>query len=769
MQITEKDAIRGFAMFLPNAEDQYGNQILDHLILEALATIPPSTFSNPFEIKNLIRQLFKINYEEEEILGAAKRLKRKGRVNITYPHNRTEKPNIQIEEETAQKVSENVVSVRALEAEVFDLWRSQLKSKYGIDHGRKDKIESIIDGLKMFLGKLSIIHGKEAVSILYPDNQKAKNWVSSIKDSVLSSIDSIEDSVKAYLYVEIPSFFENADSSRRLYINNLFNSSFLWHLIQIDEQCSNLVRNVTSGQTLILDNNILYNLIGLDGKEMLRSIHALLGIAAKLGYKLAVTAKTIEEFHESLDFHLKKLHQKPPYPRELAKVAAEVLKADSVISVYWDEFAQTGISIEEFISEKILLDPILEKLSIRVINKYHRDIDESEELTEEMAILSRFCPEHTNDFVIEHDAFHKILIKKLRKGEKFKFSDAKFWFLTNDTKLPRYAIESSRGRTGRIPFCITTSQFVQTNRPLLARTNNSEEFEESFHHLVTRPYLRTMLQHFQFTKISERVLDRLARYDDLDPKFAFKIATNHLFLKQISPDSSVEIIDDKIQHELSDIADSLREEKKEIERKLNAESKKRLEVEKENRAKEEENRLLKTRVENLDKEVANIGSSIEVLTEKKRRGDLDREKLENALWKERYKRYSDNHINKIASEAGRKFENYRRKMPQRIILFLFCTVVIITLFVLSEDLDLTSVQSFFGLSEGVAKSIKGGLAFLLAIIPGVIFNSNRNQYWAYLFKYSHFEERMKEEYLNEIKKNRPTLSYEEFKESDIAT
>ncbi len=198
----------------------------------------------------------------------------------------------------------------------------------------------------------------------------------------------------------------------------------------------------------------------------------------------------------------------------------------------------------------------------QITNKFRKDIEDSEELLNAESILTRACGDNFNPAIVEHDAFHQVFINKIRKGPKHSFSDATAWFLTHDTKLPAFDREARRGRP-YLPFCIMTDQWAQINRPLLSRTQNQEEYEESFHQLVTQPFLRTMFSTVAMEESYNEVLGRMTRYKNMTPKLALAIVTDTHFIQGIQNDTEQEI-DEKVDNKLVDIATQLEEKNRDL-------------------------------------------------------------------------------------------------------------------------------------------------------------------------------------------------------------
>ena len=553
-----KEAIFRLAHFDPTFTNEYGNRVIDYLVLDALAAYGPLTVVTASEVKEHIKRVFKLDFAEEEINASAKRLDQKNMVSYIEAE-RGEKPKFQVLSGAESEIQNNLNQIKGVEDEVINNWTEEVSDKYKEYPIVKDKIEFIVGNLRLFISKMFIRHGIECVAILYPESSKPQQWLRSIESGILETLPKIDPFVDEIAKLEIPSFFKNLDPKRKLYITNLFNSSFYWHLIQVDEKCSKLLQKVTRGQKLYLDNNILYSLVGFDGMNMLKAAHIMLNLAKSLGYELGITNKTIDEFHESLNWQMKQLKQRPPLPKELARIATMNLEKDSFLTCYWDEFVKNGTSIEEFISEKSHLENILGGLEIRETNEFRKDIEESQELLNEESIL-RSSTSVDRDYIVEHDAYHRVFINKIRKGPKYHFHEAVAWFLTHDSKLPVYDRAARKGKPF-LPFCITSDQWVQVNRPLLTRTASQEEYEESFYTLVTLPFLRTMIPVSSLEKAYNEVLGRLARYKEMNSQLALNITADKHFMVTIASETDEQKKDEKIESKFVDIAAQLQREK----------------------------------------------------------------------------------------------------------------------------------------------------------------------------------------------------------------
>jgi len=555
------------AHFKPLITDDFGNQILDYLVLDALSTFGVLLSPDPKEIKNYIKELFLVDFEESEIIDAARRLEKKEYIEIIEADTKWDFPKFKIKAEISQKITENVNSVREIEEIVFEDWKQELIKKYKSHPTVSKKINEIIDCFKDFLSIIFHRHGIECINLLYPNNSKANKWIERVKGSIIDELKEKNRTIKSVIRIEIPIFFQKQDENRKLYLFQLLNSSFFWHLIQIDENCSELFKEVIRGQKLFIDNNILYHLVGINGKNILTSTHNILKFAKELGYELWVTSKTLEEFNESLIWNMKEYKRNIPVPIELAEMAVECLGEQSFLTSYWKEFVSTGLTIEEFVAEKSNIDELINGLGINVTDEFKEEIEKSKELKHEESILRGVTDFPLNPNVVEHDAFHKILISKVRNGSKYHFQDAVAWFLTSDSKLPTYDRVSRKGKSC-LPFCITTNQWIQVNRPLLSRTSETKELEESFHVLVTLPFIRAMTSSLDLDSAYQDVLGKLAKFERMNPQLAFQIIADSHFMYSISQEDKNDVPLEKLENKFVDIASQMRVTNEEIEKEL---------------------------------------------------------------------------------------------------------------------------------------------------------------------------------------------------------
>lgn len=635
------------AHFNPDFKDKFGNQILDYLLLDSLSSCGPLIMQSVSDIAVYIRNAFGLEFEDAEIIASGRRLAQKEIIEINDSEYREDYPTFKILPGTQQKIQSNVTKTLEIENCVYEEWKQELKEKYNNHPKIVTKLDELTHLLQVFLSKLLQRHGVECVALLYPKDRKATTWFENLGADILEEILPDENFLKSIFQIEVASFFRSDNEVRRHYITSLLNSSYFWHLIQVDDEFTESIKTITSGQKLFLDANILYNLVGLTGQNSYKAINNLIDFAKQLNYRIYVTTKTIDEFQYSVNRKFSKLQSKPPIPRDLAKIAAEQLDEDSILACYWREYAESNRSIEDFISDKIHITSVLKRLGISIYDKYRDEIEASKELKDEESILRNACGNHFNQHIVEHDAFHRILINKLRKRPKLQFHKAVAWFLTQDSKLNQYSKVARKG-VNSLPFCITSNLWIQINRPLLPRTNTKNEFEESFYLLVTRPYIRSITSSFSLDDAYERVMSQLGRYNNMNPQFALNVVADRHFLITLALENDQEKVDEKLNNRFIDVANELILEKSEVLEKYSKAQREIKKIESEKASYEEQ-------IEGISNSAGRMEAEIQTLKKEKASNkqvfDQTLEKMEKKL--ENQKSESDNDLKQLKNKFTR--------------------------------------------------------------------------------------------------------------------
>ncbi|MGA9313634.1 MAG: hypothetical protein WBV77_03285, partial [Solirubrobacteraceae bacterium] len=146
-------------------------------------------------------------------------------------------------------------------------------------------------------------------------------------------------------------------------------------------------------------------------------------------------------------------------------------------------------------------------------------------------------PYQKEPIVLEHDAKCRLLIERLRGAGNLTVSNARYWFLTYDTKLPRFAmrVPDNGDRAPDLPFCISPSAWVQIIRALTPRT---DDFDRTIVDLLTSPYVG--YRRAVDPSVVQEVVGRMDHMEDASPEMAIAVLTDTAVVSEIEEAVSME-------------------------------------------------------------------------------------------------------------------------------------------------------------------------------------------------------------------------------------
>jgi hypothetical protein len=174
------------------------------------------------------------------------------------------------------------------------------------------------------------------------------------------------------------------------------------------------------------------------------------------------------------------------------------------------------------------------------VNQNRKAIDQ------QLVLLDRFLGERDKDEAVkEHDVKHRLLIERLRGEGNVTFTNARYWFLTRDSKLPRYAMATVDSETVELPFCAGTSAWVQVMRAFTPRT---EDFDKSLVELLATPYLRYRGGPGVSSRVVDAVIGRVDAYKGASPKLAAEVLADTALTESIAAAQTEADRDAQVEH-----------------------------------------------------------------------------------------------------------------------------------------------------------------------------------------------------------------------------
>src|SRR3989339_889887 len=466
-----QNILNKLAHILPATKQGVTGQVIEFIIEQTLFELGQNKTLK--EISAGIGSIFLLKFSSEEVSEILEKLQEKNHIIKSSSHKYS------LRDVYVSKFKELHQNIELTEQKIFSEWAGYIKSKYS--KLSKEEILSLEKDLHFYINRMFCKHGAECAVLLYPDNQKINNLINKYS----------EGKIKKYLK------------------ENFRNYKFY------------------------LDTNILYSLFDLTDPKGKNVVENVLKKCEHFGIKLAVTEKTITEMKLSIKTKSRELLNSKPIKRELAGAAADLVSEDSFIAAYWRLFHKTGIKKQDFIQKFNYIEELLKARGIEIEYQYHKFLEE--EILEEIKILQNTSAGNKAEVVAEHDVFYRLLIRYLRDKAKYEKSDKRYWFLTFDSQLLPYSLETRNEHES--PFIIFPHQIFQILRPFTERTDN---FDQTFIELFSRPHIKSsegILPH----DIAERILSTISSYKDLPTNVAIDIIMDANFQEAILSEESKKI------------------------------------------------------------------------------------------------------------------------------------------------------------------------------------------------------------------------------------
>jgi len=339
-----------------------------------------------------------------------------------------------IEEEEFERIVETIKKRR----EIFE----KLESKIIINVKRKDESNLVnpqmaVKIFQNFIYSFLLTESNFIADILFCRNVHEISSSTNILDNILSEVEDAE--VRKVIRRSI---IEALGSTNEKFIHTLYEAILnliSLRMFSIDPSGSLWEKRSLSGKTFILDTNVLFALIIPDHPQHTVT-NKMISITKKLGVKYTFTRRTKQEWLEVLE----KANQRFRFlsstrPSLLEKVEDIFIhsyfkRRETDPSLTWREYyskmkqiedlARTsGIQLceekEEYVSDAASLK-ILEYLSDEVYRSGRKRLN------------ARFIKSR---FVSEHDAYHLLLVRRIREKSSSRSRGPSYWFLTYDVSL----------------------------------------------------------------------------------------------------------------------------------------------------------------------------------------------------------------------------------------------------------------------------------------------------------------------------------------------
>jgi hypothetical protein len=453
---------------------------LQRLIFGA-ASIDGGDFETLAACRESLLTLWNLEFEIEEIRTAVDALEGQGRCVRT-------RAGFSITEEAMSELAARVDEANQFQATAFEEWETATRAK-APDLEDSD-FQILREDLDLWLRHIVVRHGVEGALLLYPEDARARAVIDAIDAEGLGILPSRAERISEVREEALRAFVRNPTEAQRVYLANRLEAAFDLTVLTLDPAAERLARSQFNAHRVYLDTNFLYALLGFSPAQESLSAHRLIQLTKELGFELAITPWTVEELRTSLRRSRTNLDLITLPSRDYADLMVLAASEKGFDRAFWIAYRDKNMSRQDFFDRAAHFEHDLEKLGVTVVdNGCNRVEGRTEELAAYVSLLDHVGgPRWKETVVLEHDAKHRILIEQLRGDGHLEFRNARYWFLTQDSRLPVFARLSpdGRGEIEGLPFCMTSSAWAQIVRAFTPRT---ADWDQMVVDLLASPYV----------------------------------------------------------------------------------------------------------------------------------------------------------------------------------------------------------------------------------------------------------------------------------------
>jgi predicted nucleic acid-binding protein/uncharacterized membrane protein len=599
-----RDITRRLCYFGAQGSQTYVQELEEFLVLNSLAKLPPGGQS-PGKIRKKLTEIIGFSLEFEQVFGALQRLQQKETIYAVDTHS-DKAIRFGLPVETTSELIKKYKEQIEFENNIVDAWKAQLK----VEHTElsDEELDLLQEDLEIFSLRLFSMHSIESVSLYYGEDENVAKLLNELNvQSISELLPARSEKLNKIRMRELPEFFKNAPLDRKRYIGQQLNRIFLLHMVQLDPTCAKLVSEHITGGVLFLDTNFLMRLFGIDGEDLQVAAKRLLELSKGLGYRAAISPRTLEEYQFKIDNLLGKGGSMHPINPTVAEAALSTTCDRNCYTNYWMRVRslEKGVSRQGFWGIFKEVQEFLEAYDIKVNKEGDSAIrGNPTALLEEESLLGRCLPEYdAHPSIVEHDAHHRLLILHLRAGYEEKSPlEVPYWFLTCDTKLPVYDRRARARDKLKVPFCVLSTHWMQLLAPFSSAVEGfdilqADSLDSALFRIFPTPS----------SGMVQDIIDRMTASEKIPPSVMVKVITNQTFVRAFGQENDPAERDNMLYDAALDAVGELLEETEEKMRKEQKElsEKTRETIEKERRDSLQQINDLNLRCGKLEEELKN--------------------------------------------------------------------------------------------------------------------------------------------------------------------
>jgi len=286
----------------------------------------------------------------------------------------------------------------------------------------------------------------------------------------------------------IESMFRDATEDFCAFLFSVAQNLVCIQILNLDPECQSLEREAFRRKALFLDTNVLIALL-CPTNWMHKVAEHLVTLTRLLGAKCVVTKRTYQEYLILLD-EANNIYMKWQAPYRFLENAD-----NEFLSSFWFEKKTTpSQSWRGYYYRMKQIEGVLKKLKIEY---YTENVDKVlknphfETIRDEVdSCYKKVKRKRKRKEVCEHDAFHMLLMRELRKKDKLTFLGPNYWFATGDESLlcVDNKINTLSDYSDKTPSSMLCDLWLEMISPFLPINVREKDAYEAFSMLIKQQF-----------------------------------------------------------------------------------------------------------------------------------------------------------------------------------------------------------------------------------------------------------------------------------------
>lgn len=356
-----------------------------------------------------------------------------------------------------------------------------------------------------------------------------------------------------------PLFFGSEDPKRATYVAGIAQACLRRKIFTVEVEGGKLLENRLKDLRLVLDTNMIFSLVGLDGEKQQDTLEHLIDMNSELGIETCVDRRSIREFLSVLG-NSRRLGLGPRVPVQVLGQVKRMIedgsyKPSAAIALPEDPFTlRFWASLEESYAKSASRSALLadwERFLIKyqsveiVLNaKYGVSVvketdtlevppERRQEIEDRLMRAAGGPKSKKTQNAIEHDATMFFLIQSLRQNEAAPLLPANHWLLSADKSLSLFTRELRTHDNTTIEHFVRIASWFELLMPFLTMRLVDEADEA----LVVARSLGQGFVHYRREGVSGRdlaeVMRRVPEADERGPELVLRCAANRHFMETV--------------------------------------------------------------------------------------------------------------------------------------------------------------------------------------------------------------------------------------------